>query len=129
MSQTQRAREYLQAHPDANARDLAEAWGVPWTESFGTLVSRARCTLRDPDGVKAREREYRQFKRGQPPTGPATDRQAALLLDAIAAKFEPGMSWANTHLWGVTRVQTLDQLGGNIALFDAPENLRVAWNT
>jgi hypothetical protein len=130
MSQTKRARDFLREHPTANSREIAEAWGITWTESFGTLVSRARCTLRDPEGVKAREQEYRKFKKGLPkPTGPACDRQAAVLVDAIAAQFEPGMNWANTDKWHVAFVRPLEAFGGDVTAFNQPSNRRPVWNT
>ena len=128
MSKTQRALEYLREHPQATARDMAEAWGEPWRESFGALVSRARCMLRDPEGMKARERENYKLRKGYTPTGPASDRQAAVLVDAIAAQFEPGMNWANMDKWHVAFVRTLESFGGDVTAFNQPSNRRPVWN-
>jgi len=85
--------------------------------------------LRNPEGMKARERENYRLRKGYRPTGPSTDRRAADIVDAIAAKFERGMSWGNTHKWHVEKIATLDQLGGDADAYHHPSNHRPVWNT
>jgi hypothetical protein len=132
MSQTKRALEYLREHPDATARDIAEAWQIPWRESLGTLVSRARQLLRDPEGVKARDKESRKWRNAGPKKVPGelcSNLAAGLLTDAIAAKFEHGMNWANTNKWHVAFVRPLEAFGGDVTAFNHPSNRRPVWNT
>ena len=104
---------------------------MPWTESFGTLVSRARQLLRDPEGVKAREQEYREYKKTGPRRVPGelcAANQAGQLTNAIAAQFEPGMTWANTDKWHVQFVRPLESFCGDVNAFHHPSNCRPVWN-